>query len=72
MSLTPDDIFGDYDVCHMQLEKWFLLGTKWNAILLIEDADVFMMKRLETPINHNTKFSGNVTYTRDMLSSLIS
>ena len=41
-----------------QLTKWFTLAEKWGAVVLIDEADVYLEKRQTTDLNRNSLVSG--------------
>ena len=43
-----------------QLTKWFNLAEKWGAVMLIDEADVFLEKRQVTDLKRNSLVSGNI------------
>ena len=41
-----------------ELEQKFHLAQKWNCVLLLDEADVFLTRRTRSDINHNSLVSG--------------
>lgn len=41
-----------------QLSRWFRLAEKWGAVMLIDEADVYLEKRLPTDLHRNSLVSG--------------
>jgi hypothetical protein len=58
MSLASGDIGIDENTMETQLMKWFKLAEKWGAVLLIDEADVFLEKRHLADIKRNSLVSG--------------
>jgi hypothetical protein len=53
---------GDLGVSAAQIEKEleqkFHLAQRWNCVLLLDEADVFLTQRTRGDINHNSLVSG--------------
>lgn len=45
LALTVADIGTDEQAMERKLSRWLQLATNWNAIILIDEADVFLEKR---------------------------
>lgn len=61
LSLTCADI-GTEDVSmEKRLLKWFQLAEKWGAVMLIDEADVFLEKRVTADLKRNSLVSGMST-----------
>lgn len=45
-----------------QLSKWFQLAEKWGAVMLIDEADVYLERRLITDLKRNSLVSGKAPY----------
>lgn len=58
LSLTCGDIGTDELELENQLSKWFRLAEKWGAIMLIDEADVYLEKRQITDLKRNSLVSG--------------
>lgn len=43
-----------------QLSKWFKLAEKWGAVMLIDEADVYLEQRLVTDLKRNSLVSGKL------------
>ncbi|KAK3489913.1 P-loop containing nucleoside triphosphate hydrolase protein [Neurospora crassa] len=57
LSLTCADI-GTEDVSmEKKLMKWFQLAEKWGAVMLIDEADVFLEKRVTSDLKRNSLVS---------------
>lgn len=41
-----------------QLSKWFQLAEKWGAVMLIDEADVYLEQRQITDLKRNSLVSG--------------
>lgn len=41
--------------------KWFQLAEKWGAVMLIDEADVFLEKRVTADLKRNSLVSGMST-----------
>lgn len=39
------------------LSKWFRLAEGWGAVMLVDEADIFLEKRVITDINRNSLVS---------------
>jgi hypothetical protein len=56
--LTIADIgFGEKKI-EEQMRKWFKLAERWEAILLIDEADIFLERRRGADISRNGLVSG--------------
>ncbi|KAK3322223.1 P-loop containing nucleoside triphosphate hydrolase protein [Apodospora peruviana] len=53
LSLTAQDIGLDEDI-ELKLQRWFSLASKWDAILLIDEADLFLEQRKEGNVRSNS------------------
>lgn len=58
MMLTIADIGIDESRVEQQLDKSFLLAERWNAIVLIDEADIFLEQRKAADIARNGLVSG--------------
>ena len=53
IALTMGDLMrGEEEVEH-ELQKWFTLAERWSAILLLDEADIFLEKRATRDIQRN-------------------
>ena len=41
-----------------QLSKWFRLAEQWGAVMLIDEADVYLERRQITDLKRNSLVSG--------------
>lgn len=41
-----------------QLSKWFRLAEKWGAVMLIDEADVYLERRVVSDLKRNSLVSG--------------
>ncbi|KAL2212484.1 hypothetical protein CC79DRAFT_1266280 [Sarocladium strictum] len=53
LSLTAQDL-GVSHTSESALQSWFALAAKWNAILLIDEADLFLEQRRQGDISRNS------------------
>lgn len=58
LSLTCADIGTDEVEMEMKLTKWFRMAEKWGAVLLIDEADVYLEQRSKTDLKRNSLVSG--------------
>ncbi|OBS28477.1 hypothetical protein FPOA_02414 [Fusarium poae] len=54
LSLTCGDIGTDEVKMEAQLSKWFQLAEKWGAVMLIDEADVYLERRQVTDLKRNS------------------
>lgn len=69
LGLTAQDVGLAYDV-EAHLRKWFYLAAKWDAILLIDEADLFLEQRKEGDLGRNslsTVFLRTMEYYKGVL-----
>lgn len=57
MSLTPGDIGTDEVRAERTLSKWFRIAEVWGAIMLLDEADVFLEKRAPQDLQRNSLVS---------------
>ncbi|KAI1411098.1 P-loop containing nucleoside triphosphate hydrolase protein [Hypoxylon sp. FL1857] len=57
LSLTVADIGTKEELMETRLSDWFSLATKWEAVLLIDEADVFLEKRGLSDLARNSLVS---------------
>ncbi|KAI9655727.1 MAG: hypothetical protein M1821_005162 [Bathelium mastoideum] len=57
ITLTVADIGLEDDRIENELAKWFSLAEIWNAILLLDEADIFMERRSRADIQRNALVS---------------
>ncbi|KAB5586251.1 hypothetical protein GE09DRAFT_1235499, partial [Coniochaeta sp. 2T2.1] len=53
LSLTVSDVGTEETLMERQLSKWFMLAEKWAAVMLIDEADVYLEKRAAGHIKRN-------------------
>jgi hypothetical protein len=69
LRLTAQDV-GLQDDVEAHLRKWFSLAAKWDAILLIDEADLFLEQRKEGDLQRNslsTVFLRSMEYYKGVL-----
>ncbi|GKU10593.1 unnamed protein product, partial [Fusarium langsethiae] len=54
LSLTCGDIGTNEVKMEAQLSKWFQLAEKWGAVMLIDEADVYLERRQVTDLKRNS------------------
>ena len=64
LALTIADIGIDEKEIEKELTKWFDLATAWNAVVLIDEADVFLEQRQTRDLARNGLVSGKVLLCR--------
>lgn len=57
LSLTCGDLGMEPDMVEKQLMKWLKLATSWEAILLLDEADVYLESRISQDLQRNTLVS---------------
>ena len=71
VSLTAQDVGLEFSVdAEMNLRQWFTLAAKWDAILLIDEADLFLEQRREGSLERNslsTVFLRTMEYYKGVL-----
>ena len=58
MSLTISDIGTDPEVVESNLNFYFARGRLWDAIILIDEADIYMERREVQDLTRNSLVSG--------------
>jgi hypothetical protein len=58
LSLTVADIGTDEQTMENNLHQWFEMAASWDAIILIDEADVFLEKRTVADLQRNSLVSG--------------
>jgi SpoVK/Ycf46/Vps4 family AAA+-type ATPase len=53
ISLTSSDLGTEPDAVEQRLLRWFDLANVWNAVLLIDEADVFLERRSHSDLRRN-------------------
>ncbi|RMY51205.1 hypothetical protein D0865_06484 [Hortaea werneckii] len=70
LSLTVADIGITEDTVEQELMKWFDLAEAWNAVLLVDEADIFLEQRKNRDLSRNglvTAFLRRMEYFRGLL-----
>ncbi|TPX12710.1 uncharacterized protein E0L32_000887 [Thyridium curvatum] len=57
LSLTCADIGTDEGVMEQKLSKWFTLAERWGAVMLIDEADVYLERRQISDLIRNSLVS---------------
>jgi AAA+ superfamily predicted ATPase len=57
LALTAADI-GLREDSEANLRRWFTLASKWDAILLIDEADLFLERRISGDVDRNSLVTG--------------
>lgn len=65
MTLTASDIGVDPDDIESNLAQQFRTAKSWGAVLLIDEADIFMERRTSSDLVRNSLVAGNIA-TRPM------
>lgn len=58
LAITCGDLGTDEVAMERELGKWLNLAHKWGAVMLIDEADVFLEKRMESDLKRNSLVSG--------------
>lgn len=58
LNLTATDLGTEPHVIEQRLAKWFKLAASWNAVLLIDEADIYMEHRSVQDIARNSLVAG--------------
>ena len=56
------DIGTDERIMEGLLQQWFARGASWGAIILIDEADVFLEKRQVKDLRRNSLVSGKICF----------
>ncbi|KAK8054425.1 hypothetical protein PG996_013726 [Apiospora saccharicola] len=70
LSLTCGDIGNDEEKLERRLSKWFRLAEIWGAVMLLDEADVFLERRATSDLHRNslvTVFLRSMEYYRGIL-----
>jgi hypothetical protein len=59
--VTVADIGKDEDKVEEGLSTWFNLAERWKALLLIDEADIFLERRKHTDLARNGLVSGKLS-----------
>lgn len=62
LSLTCGDIGTDEVMAERTLSKWFRLAENWGAVMLLDEADVFLEKRSMSDLQRNSLVSGQSSH----------
>lgn len=57
LSLTCGDIGTVERIAEEKLSKWFRLAELWDAVMLIDEADVYLEKRATSDLSRNSLVS---------------
>jgi hypothetical protein len=58
LALTIADIGTKEETMETKLSYWFYLAERWKAVLLIDEADIFLERRKHTDLARNGIVSG--------------
>ena len=72
LSLNCGDVGTDEEEMEQRLSKWFKLAEKWGAVILIDEADVYLERRHVSDLKRNSLVSGMVFASVIMNCSLVS
>ena len=61
LALAVADIGLDDDSTEDKLVEWFNLAEHWDAVLLLDEADIFMEKRSKADVKRNALVSGTIS-----------
>lgn len=70
MTLTNSDIGIDPDSVELNLTRHFKTAKSWGAILLIDEADVFMERRSSNDLTRNSLVAGKTKSVTDLPAHL--
>lgn len=59
LSLTSADIGSDEAVMEINLSSWFKLAEAWGAVMLLDEADVWLERRMVSDLKRNSLVAGN-------------
>lgn len=59
--ITCGDLGTDAETVEDRLEEYFSLAQRWGCVLLLDEADVFLAKRLHGDLKRNALVSGKLT-----------
>lgn len=68
ITLTIADIGTKEDKIEAELSKWFNLAERWKAVLLIDEADIFLERRKQTDLARNGVVSGTLLFSWPLIS----
>lgn len=52
-----------------QLSKWFRLAEKWGAVMLIDEADIYLERRVVSDLRRNSLVSSEILRQHPHLST---
>jgi len=58
LSLTVADLGTKEEILELRLSSWFRLAETWKAIMLLDEADVFLEDRKHGELQRNCLVSG--------------
>jgi hypothetical protein len=58
LSLAITDLFSSQEIDEKLLSNWFYLAERWKALILLDEADIFLEKRQTKDISRNAIVSG--------------
>jgi len=58
LALTVGDLGTEETLIEQRLNKWFDLAEAWNAVLLVDEAEVFLEKRQTRDLARNGLVAG--------------
>lgn len=64
MTLTSSDIGTDPSEVELNLTRQFITARSWGAVLLIDEADVFMERRSTSDLTRNSLVAGQYPMIR--------
>ncbi|TVY86811.1 ATPase family AAA domain-containing protein 3B [Lachnellula willkommii] len=67
LSLTCGDIGTNETLLEQQLFKWFRLAEIWGAVMLIDEADIYLERRATQDLQRNSLVSGKNTFFLRMM-----
>lgn len=66
LALTVADIGTVETLVESELLKWFNLAEAWNAVLLVDEADIFLERRQNRDLARNGLVSGKILFTSSL------
>ena len=69
LSLAISDIGIEPSEAEKNLNRYFARAKRWNAILLIDEADIYMERRENADSSRNSLVSGILTSTDFLVST---
>ena len=71
LAITPGDIGTEPYTVETELNKFFRLGEQWGAILLLDEADVYLESRNNRDLIRNSLVSGSFVFGQRCYLQLI-